>query len=108
MANDGDVSMIIKHVPELASSLTNALPVEAVRRRRQRGQGEAQGERHAAEERRQEEDDRRPVGQHADEQTGDRGPDDPARLALICPSTMPLPTVASGSSSLMKAMRAGP
>jgi len=30
MANDGDVSLIIKHVPELANSLTNALPVEAV------------------------------------------------------------------------------
>jgi SDR family mycofactocin-dependent oxidoreductase len=30
MANDGDVSMIITHVPELAGSLTNALPVEAV------------------------------------------------------------------------------
>ncbi|HEU5083670.1 MAG TPA: mycofactocin-coupled SDR family oxidoreductase [Acidimicrobiales bacterium] len=30
MANNGDVSMIIKHVPELANSLTNALPVEAV------------------------------------------------------------------------------
>ena len=30
MANDGDVSMITKHVPELANSLTNALPVEAV------------------------------------------------------------------------------
>jgi len=30
MANDGDVSMIIKHVPELANSLMNALPVEAV------------------------------------------------------------------------------
>jgi SDR family mycofactocin-dependent oxidoreductase len=30
MANDGDVSMILKHVPELASSLTNALPVQAV------------------------------------------------------------------------------
>ena len=30
MANDGDVSMIIKHVPELANSLTNVLPVEAV------------------------------------------------------------------------------
>jgi SDR family mycofactocin-dependent oxidoreductase len=30
MANDGDVSTIIKHVPELANALTNALPVEAV------------------------------------------------------------------------------
>jgi NAD(P)-dependent dehydrogenase (short-subunit alcohol dehydrogenase family) len=30
MANDGDVSMIVKHVPELANALTNALPVEAV------------------------------------------------------------------------------
>jgi SDR family mycofactocin-dependent oxidoreductase len=30
MANNGDVSMIIKHVPELANSLTNAMPVEAV------------------------------------------------------------------------------
>jgi SDR family mycofactocin-dependent oxidoreductase len=30
MANDGDVSMILKHVPELANSLTNAIPVEAV------------------------------------------------------------------------------
>jgi SDR family mycofactocin-dependent oxidoreductase len=30
MANDGDVSMILKYVPELANSLTNALPVEAV------------------------------------------------------------------------------
>jgi SDR family mycofactocin-dependent oxidoreductase len=30
MANDGNVSMIIEHVPELANSLTNALPVEAV------------------------------------------------------------------------------
>lgn len=30
MANDGDVSLIIKHVPELANSLTNAMPVEAV------------------------------------------------------------------------------
>jgi NAD(P)-dependent dehydrogenase (short-subunit alcohol dehydrogenase family) len=30
MANDGDVSLIVQHVPELASSLTNALPVEAV------------------------------------------------------------------------------
>ena len=30
MANDGDVSMILTHVPELANSLTNALPVEAV------------------------------------------------------------------------------
>ena len=30
MANNGDVSLIIKHVPELANSLTNALPVQAV------------------------------------------------------------------------------
>jgi SDR family mycofactocin-dependent oxidoreductase len=30
MANDGDVSMIMKYAPELANSLTNALPVEAV------------------------------------------------------------------------------
>jgi SDR family mycofactocin-dependent oxidoreductase len=30
MANGGDVSMIIQHVPELANSLTNAMPVEAV------------------------------------------------------------------------------
>ena len=30
MANDGDVSMILQHVPELANSLTNAIPVEAV------------------------------------------------------------------------------
>ena len=30
MANDGDVSMILKHVPELANSLTNAMPVQAV------------------------------------------------------------------------------
>ncbi len=30
MANDGDVSMILEHVPELANSLTNALPVQAV------------------------------------------------------------------------------
>ena len=30
MANDGNVSLIIQHVPELANSLTNALPVEAV------------------------------------------------------------------------------
>ena len=30
MANDGDVSLIVKHVPELANSLTNAMPVEAV------------------------------------------------------------------------------
>ena len=30
MANDGDVSLILQHVPELAGSLTNALPVEAV------------------------------------------------------------------------------
>ncbi len=30
MANNGDVSMILQHVPELANSLTNAMPVEAV------------------------------------------------------------------------------
>ena len=30
MANNGDVSMILQHVPELANSLTNALPVQAV------------------------------------------------------------------------------
>ena len=30
MANDGDVSKILRYVPELANSLTNALPVEAV------------------------------------------------------------------------------
>jgi len=30
MANDGDVSAITKYVPELANSLTNAMPVEAV------------------------------------------------------------------------------
>ena len=38
MANDGDVSMILKHVPELANSLTNAIPVRGGRgdRRRQR------------------------------------------------------------------------
>jgi SDR family mycofactocin-dependent oxidoreductase len=30
MANNGDVSMILKHVPELANSLMNAIPVEAV------------------------------------------------------------------------------
>ena len=30
MANDGNVSMILQHVPELASALTNAIPVEAV------------------------------------------------------------------------------
>lgn len=30
MANDGDLSMILKYAPELANSLTNALPVEAV------------------------------------------------------------------------------
>ena len=30
MANNGDMSVIIKHVPELANSLTNAMPVEAV------------------------------------------------------------------------------
>jgi len=30
MANNGDVSIIVQHVPELANSLTNAMPVEAV------------------------------------------------------------------------------
>jgi len=30
MANGGDVSMVLKYAPELANSLTNALPVEAV------------------------------------------------------------------------------
>lgn len=30
MANGGDVSLIIKHVPEFAGELTNAIPVEAV------------------------------------------------------------------------------
>lgn len=30
MANNGDVSIITKHVPELVNSLTNAMPVEAV------------------------------------------------------------------------------
>jgi SDR family mycofactocin-dependent oxidoreductase len=30
MANNGDVSTIIQHVPELANSLKNAMPVEAV------------------------------------------------------------------------------
>jgi len=30
MANNGDVSMILQHVPELANSLTNAIPVQAV------------------------------------------------------------------------------
>lgn len=30
MANNGDVSLIIQHVPELANALTNAMPVEAV------------------------------------------------------------------------------
>jgi SDR family mycofactocin-dependent oxidoreductase len=30
MANNGDVSVILEHVPELANALTNALPVEAV------------------------------------------------------------------------------
>ncbi|WP_029432082.1 mycofactocin-coupled SDR family oxidoreductase [Blastococcus sp. URHD0036] len=30
MANNGDVSLIVKHAPELANSLANALPVEAV------------------------------------------------------------------------------
>jgi SDR family mycofactocin-dependent oxidoreductase len=33
MANDGDVSTIVMHVPELANSLLNALPVEAVEAR---------------------------------------------------------------------------
>ncbi|GAC1602845.1 MAG: mycofactocin-coupled SDR family oxidoreductase [Acidimicrobiales bacterium] len=33
MANNGDVSMILEHVPELANSLTNALPVVAVEAR---------------------------------------------------------------------------
>jgi SDR family mycofactocin-dependent oxidoreductase len=33
MANNGDVSMILQHVPELANSLTNAMPVEAVEAR---------------------------------------------------------------------------
>lgn len=33
MANNGDVSTIIRHVPELANALTNALPVEAVEAR---------------------------------------------------------------------------
>ena len=33
MANNGDVSAILQHVPELANSLTNALPVEAVEAR---------------------------------------------------------------------------
>jgi len=30
MAGGGNVAEIIKHVPELAGSLTNAIPVEAV------------------------------------------------------------------------------
>lgn len=30
MANDGDISMILQFVPELANSLTNAMPVDAV------------------------------------------------------------------------------
>jgi len=30
MANDGDLSAIMKYAPELANALTNALPVEAV------------------------------------------------------------------------------
>jgi SDR family mycofactocin-dependent oxidoreductase len=30
MANDGNVSLILQHVPELAGSLTNAIPVEAI------------------------------------------------------------------------------
>jgi SDR family mycofactocin-dependent oxidoreductase len=30
MANDGNVGIIIQHVPELANSLTNAMPIEAV------------------------------------------------------------------------------
>jgi SDR family mycofactocin-dependent oxidoreductase len=30
MANDGNVSMILQHVPELVGALTNAIPVEAV------------------------------------------------------------------------------
>jgi NAD(P)-dependent dehydrogenase (short-subunit alcohol dehydrogenase family) len=30
MANNGDISLILKHVPELANSLTNAIPVQAV------------------------------------------------------------------------------
>lgn len=33
MANNGDVSTITKHVPELANALTNAMPVEAVEAR---------------------------------------------------------------------------
>jgi NAD(P)-dependent dehydrogenase (short-subunit alcohol dehydrogenase family) len=33
MANNGDVSRIIQHAPELANALTNALPVEAVESR---------------------------------------------------------------------------
>jgi NAD(P)-dependent dehydrogenase (short-subunit alcohol dehydrogenase family) len=30
MANNGDVSLIVEHVPELANSLTNAMPIQAV------------------------------------------------------------------------------
>ena len=30
MANDGDVSMVLKYAPELTNSLTNVIPVEAV------------------------------------------------------------------------------
>lgn len=30
MANNGDISMILQHVPELANSLRNAMPVDAV------------------------------------------------------------------------------
>jgi SDR family mycofactocin-dependent oxidoreductase len=30
MANDGDVSMVLKYAPELTNSLTNAMPVDAV------------------------------------------------------------------------------
>jgi NAD(P)-dependent dehydrogenase (short-subunit alcohol dehydrogenase family) len=30
MAGDGNVAEIIEHVPQLAGSLTNAIPVEAV------------------------------------------------------------------------------
>lgn len=30
MANDGDISMIVKYAPELVNSLTNAIPVDAV------------------------------------------------------------------------------
>ena len=32
MANNGDISMILEHVPELANSLTNAMPVRQSRR----------------------------------------------------------------------------